>query len=522
MRLDFPLAGRELNRSARQRALYVLRMVPAAILGIIVFFSLDMGTRGVGAAEGISTVITVIAMIFQGFVVVLVAPTLASGLIAEEKRDRTLGLLMLADMSGLDIYAAKFLSVFVQVETMLLSVLPLLAVASFFGGIDVPAVAISVTLFSGLGCASIALTLMCSTFTSKPREAVTGGIGLLLLGYLGIVLVGIYSSITGGGGGFIMLSMSLFFPSGMATGSWVLVFGALVGVAIVASTVSIVALPHQAYDKPAKQRQRRAPRGRRMRRRGLTPLNDLGLLALACIRPERPSPWMWPVYITAGLGLGTAGLMMCFVTPLVVVGLIVHRIVTAFQEAHTSGRLDDLLVTPLSDHELGKAFFYAHLRDCRHHLPMLAFTFGAPFLWFGFMMSVGVGQFGGFNFGENSTLADVFLVCLVVGHILCGVFCVYAQYLFVVALGAAALTMGEGVRMQTFMGMFVCVVLHILGGFIVAITMMAITEAAGDYLFAYFAVGTALVLVAGLYLGFAWLLRETFINSVLPPRRVQT
>ncbi|HIJ73999.1 MAG TPA: hypothetical protein HPP83_07845, partial [Candidatus Hydrogenedentes bacterium] len=179
--MQLPLAQRELRRGAKLKRTYVLRVLVLGAALLVLTFIWLIALVSSGALAGLSTSasfgeqfgrgLAVVCTFFQVAVVFLIAPVLCAGRIAEEKEERTLGLLMLADFHGWDIFLAKFLATFLQSELLILSTLPLLSLASFMGGVSVPAMALQVFLISVWAASVCALALLFSTLAKRPIEA---------------------------------------------------------------------------------------------------------------------------------------------------------------------------------------------------------------------------------------------------------------------------------------------------------------------------------------------------------------
>ena len=189
--MELPLVQRELTRSAKLKRIYVLRvLVLGAALLVLAFIWTGalITSRGVAGFSSPASLgeqcgrgLAEVSTLFQVAVVFLIAPVLCAGRIAEEKEERTLGLLALADFRGWDVFLSKYLATFLQSELLILSTLPLLAVASFMGGVSVPAMALQVFLVSVWAAAVCATALLFSTLAKRPIEALFATLICLLV-----------------------------------------------------------------------------------------------------------------------------------------------------------------------------------------------------------------------------------------------------------------------------------------------------------------------------------------------------
>lgn len=182
-----PLAQLELIRAGRRKGLYAARvLVPAGSFVLLALLSywLPMVTHpelaevGMGS-EWLGRALTVAVFVFQLAVVIVMAPVLAAGTVAQEKHDRTLSLLLLADLRGFDIVFSKWLSIVLQTVLFLLSTLPVLAIASFFGGVPVPAMVLQVVLMISGAATLAAIGVLMSTLSRRPGEALIATVMVL-------------------------------------------------------------------------------------------------------------------------------------------------------------------------------------------------------------------------------------------------------------------------------------------------------------------------------------------------------
>jgi len=139
--------------------------------------------------EGAS--LAVIAKMFAavGFVMILVVPLMTMRMIADERRHKTLSLLMSAPITSFEIVIGKYFGVmgFFLVMHLLLTLMPL---SLFLGGeIDGGLLAANILALILLLCSFCAVGLYFSTLTSEPAVAAATTLGtLLLLWILNIVV----------------------------------------------------------------------------------------------------------------------------------------------------------------------------------------------------------------------------------------------------------------------------------------------------------------------------------------------
>lgn len=134
-----PLIRTELLRLGRQTRLYMGRttvmaaviMMILAILGVEQYAELD--TALLATPPSAAKVFFYVVLICQVFAASVVAPGLAAASFIVEKEERTLGLLLMADLSGRDVVLSKYCVVLAQMAALILAVLPFGAFVVLFG-----------------------------------------------------------------------------------------------------------------------------------------------------------------------------------------------------------------------------------------------------------------------------------------------------------------------------------------------------------------------------------------------------
>ena len=139
LRSPMPLLGKELAEQAARKRTYVLRCAYAALLFIafcVVFYGeareVRSGFELLGRGRGMF-----VALVYIQFVGVLAfLPATMSGVITQEKEQRSLELLLLTDLRPSEILLQKYLGHLIPIFTFLLLSLPLLAICYAFGGVS--------------------------------------------------------------------------------------------------------------------------------------------------------------------------------------------------------------------------------------------------------------------------------------------------------------------------------------------------------------------------------------------------
>jgi ABC-type transport system involved in multi-copper enzyme maturation permease subunit len=178
-----PIVERELRVAARRRATYWVR-AGFAFGGIVIGFFVFLATYRSSAqsfSESLFSAIAFICLFFSLFAGV----RYTADCLSEEKRDGTLGLLFLTDLSGYDVVLGKIAATSLSGFYCLLAVLPLLALPLLLGGITngemwrTAVVMINTFLFS------LALGVLISSLSWSARKAM----GLTILGILLVLLL---------------------------------------------------------------------------------------------------------------------------------------------------------------------------------------------------------------------------------------------------------------------------------------------------------------------------------------------
>lgn len=181
------IAGRELRSLFLSPLAWTVLAVVQAILGYIFLIQLDVFMQwqprlpGIPGAPGLTAL--VVTPVFQtaAIVLMLVVPVLTMRLVAEERRNGTLTLLMCAPVSMTDIVLGKYLGVMGFLACML-GLIVLMPLALLTGGSLDPGLLAAGLLGLFLILASFAAAgLFLSTLTVQPAIAAVTTFGLLLL-----------------------------------------------------------------------------------------------------------------------------------------------------------------------------------------------------------------------------------------------------------------------------------------------------------------------------------------------------
>lgn len=386
---SMPLAALELRRAANRKWTYAARAVGVGVsLPFLAFACLMAMTQAGspwGGAERLGAQIEGTATALHIAVVFLVVPLLTAPLVAREKQEHTLGLLLLADLHGWDVYVAKFLSACLQAQLLLLGTLPLLSFAGFFGGVSVPAMALRVFLFGVAAVFACALGLLCSTLARSPGGALVGTVSGLILWEVFWAWLPMFGVVPAFRGSVVSCALATggFLGTGLA---WVP--GAAIALVAAAgmAAAALLQIPRQALERPRRIRLRK----RRLRRR--PPKDPVATFVARNARGfsgSIRSPVVRWLAAAALVLLATVGGSCLCLGPILVTALLFYDVTSSMAYARSVGALDDLLVTPLERDELARTIFRGHFRNTWIFLPacsmngvvlMLPFAYGSA-LW---------------------------------------------------------------------------------------------------------------------------------------------
>jgi ABC-type transport system involved in cytochrome c biogenesis permease component len=180
-----PIVERELRVASRRSATYYTRITAC---GIIMFFFLPLlfnplvsrapQRMGPGLFENLAWITFAIAM-FAGI-------GATADCISSEKRDGTLGLLFLTDLTGFDIVMGKLVANSLGVIYGLLGTIPFFAVTILLGGVTLKQVALVGLAVLNAAFFSLAASLLASTVNWDARRAGSAAFGLLLF-FIGLL-----------------------------------------------------------------------------------------------------------------------------------------------------------------------------------------------------------------------------------------------------------------------------------------------------------------------------------------------
>jgi len=176
-----PIFSVEMLTGARRARYFVARVLYGLIL-LFAFWSVYSVTHTAlfpGQVGDIGQVANMTAYFFRTFAVlqlvavVLLGPAMAADTIAVERERRTIEYLFVADLSNFEIVLGKLAARFLQIICLILTGLPILALATLLGGIAPQALAVVFLITISTVLAVATLSIAISVWSARSREAVT-------------------------------------------------------------------------------------------------------------------------------------------------------------------------------------------------------------------------------------------------------------------------------------------------------------------------------------------------------------
>lgn len=190
------MAQRELHEGARRPALFRLRLASALAGAALVYYTVN-GASGSMGQTGLRLFVGLHGLILA--LICVVVPGLASGSIARERREGTLGLLFLTPLTAVGIVLAKSAARALQALTIWLALLPVLTIPVLTGGVSgsnaLSAVAIEfcvgiICLAGGLAASALGRTEGAAFFLAYTLAGVPLLVAAVILGNFSVLLMG--------------------------------------------------------------------------------------------------------------------------------------------------------------------------------------------------------------------------------------------------------------------------------------------------------------------------------------------
>lgn len=128
-----PVIERELRVASRRKTTYANRAAPGLLLGIVCGMALYAYSRSPFPPDGAELFSVLRVVLFC--VIWLTVPLAAADCLSREKRDDTLGLLLLTPLRPIEVVISKMFTAFWEGGMMALAALPMLAISFLLGGV---------------------------------------------------------------------------------------------------------------------------------------------------------------------------------------------------------------------------------------------------------------------------------------------------------------------------------------------------------------------------------------------------
>jgi len=201
-----PIVERELRLKARKnRTVSRCGMAAIAVLMSFGFISVSFnaGRNPAEIGQGLFWSCAAVAFVFT----VLAGPLLTADCISEEKRQGTLGLLFLTDLSGADVVLGKLVAASLPAFYALIAAIPVLALPFFLGGVTAAEFWRMTTLLLSTLLYSLSISICISTINQDGRTAFLAALATFCA--LGVVpLIGTFGLL--GSGNFWSHFLALF------------------------------------------------------------------------------------------------------------------------------------------------------------------------------------------------------------------------------------------------------------------------------------------------------------------------
>lgn len=335
----WPIVLRELRSESRRRFNYGLRTLVAVtivLLYLLPIVALGATSRPTGNALFADLNWTVFLAIWA------IVPFLTGDCLSREKREGTLGLLLLTPLRPLDIVLGKCVVHALRAITALLAVLPVTAIIFLVGGVTGPQVLVAVAVLGGAVLMALAAGLLASALVKRWNAS------LIATALCAVVFGQVYYQFSRGpmfatrAGLGLVLSLIIF-----ALTAWLAAF----------------CIQRTWQDRPRSARQIWwiqlfcAPRFwrhvfRRLMRRQLE-RNPIGWLHHYSTG-SRLTKWLWCLLAAPAVSLsfGNTGSSLLFQFELLLAVVIAFTAASSFYRERRNRMLELILVSPLTEHEI--------------------------------------------------------------------------------------------------------------------------------------------------------------------------
>ena len=372
--MELPLVQRELTRLGRRRSTYLLRLFGPLLCAAYMLLTV-LGTDGLAflvpdpvlqsfniTPQAEANALATAVALFQAMIAFVGAPVLAAGTIADERQDRTLNLITIANMRPSGLILAKFASCCLPTWLLLLSTLPMGTFAAFFGGVTLRGVAIEFAIFTAWATGTCALGVLMSARAQRTRDALLRTFVVQVLALFALIYLDRFPPWSG------TLAFSPVIAADFAdsTGTAPFYFWPAIAIPLI---LSLLLLPLSVIVLSRTEASRLEATVTRSQRRRfqLAPFITLAASLGRDTDQSRRSPLG-----AFALALVLAGVAMVPVFGwLVILGLVMFEVAGPMSRSRNSGAWDDLAASPAPDWRIALAVYFGQLRTVAIYLPAL-------------------------------------------------------------------------------------------------------------------------------------------------------
>ncbi|HEV8541219.1 MAG TPA: hypothetical protein VGR78_02395, partial [Verrucomicrobiae bacterium] len=168
-----PVVAREMTVLARRKSTYWSRAAASIIAVLVMFWVLLVSASRVSFAEMGSSMFLVLSSLCFGFAL-FVGMQATADCLSEEKREGTLGLLFLTDLTGMDIVLGKLAASSLNAGFAFLGVIPMLSLAMLLGGVSFVQFGLIALVLLNTMFLSLSLGVLVSALSKNERKAMLG------------------------------------------------------------------------------------------------------------------------------------------------------------------------------------------------------------------------------------------------------------------------------------------------------------------------------------------------------------
>lgn len=386
--LSFPLVSRELRVQSRKRAAYDARVTwGVGAISLFAFLAWSFPNQSANGRYILSAIHLCLAVMLF-----IIAPAGAADAISREKREGTLGLLMLTELTATEVVLGKLAAHFIRVVYVALMMLPLIMLPVLMGGVDFQDFLLSSALLFAIAVAGLSAGVIASAVFASFGAALWSALILcaILVWLTGTILANtVFTVFPNRWGQEMPLSFRLFalgplmigFPmqardfTGMFFASRWLFLVIEIGIVLLALAFLFLAVRFSArrvaqHSEFAGETKREAA----FRMRFLTPVVWQGAFRRKMRRNLDRNPFIWLEYRTALARSAHSGMVLAVITmeTMLLVSLPEHEAFASmnflllfllvlfmtfkssrsFQSERESGAFELLLVTPMTEDKL--------------------------------------------------------------------------------------------------------------------------------------------------------------------------